>query len=231
MVCSAHSPRRLDEEADRRAAGTSHSATCSSGSPALTRRGPVPVRAGLAVEAVARQQPDRRRRAASTRTATPRRRRPRAVARRARQAGRPARSGRLRGRCPTTVRYLSLEWIDELSRAVAASAAMASAASDHEIGAHPGRVRRPRGRRHLPPPGRRRPGPLRRRRGRAGARADGAVWDTAVAVATGELNAQEAFVNGHIRLYGDQQRLLDAQPVFGALDAVFTDVRERTEYA
>ena len=55
-------------------------------------------------------------------------------------------------------------------------------------------------------------------------------WDTAVAVATGDLNAQEAFVNGHIRLFGDQQRLIDAQPVFGALDAVFTDVRARTEY-
>jgi putative sterol carrier protein len=55
-------------------------------------------------------------------------------------------------------------------------------------------------------------------------------WDTAVAVATGELNAQEAFVNGHIRLFGDQQKLLDAQPVFGALDAVFTEVRRRTDY-
>jgi hypothetical protein len=55
-------------------------------------------------------------------------------------------------------------------------------------------------------------------------------WDTAVAVATDQLNAQQAFVDGRIRLYGDQQRLLAAQPVFGALDAVFTEVRERTEY-
>jgi putative sterol carrier protein len=55
-------------------------------------------------------------------------------------------------------------------------------------------------------------------------------WDTAVAVATGELNAQEAFINGHIRLVGDQQKLLDAQPVFGALDAVFGRVRDRTRY-
>ena len=55
-------------------------------------------------------------------------------------------------------------------------------------------------------------------------------WDTAVAVATGELNAQSAFVNGHIRLFGDQQLLIDAQPVFGALDTVFNDVRARTEY-
>ena len=46
----------------------------------------------------------------------------------------------------------------------------------------------------------------------------------------GELNAQDAFVNGHIRLFGDQQRLLASQPVFRALDAVFTDVRSRTEY-
>ena len=46
-------------------------------------------------------------------------------------------------------------------------------------------------------------------------------WETAVAVATGTLNAQEAFVSGHIRLHGDQQRLLDSQPLFGALDSVF----------
>ncbi len=56
------------------------------------------------------------------------------------------------------------------------------------------------------------------------------TWDVAVAVATDELNAQAAFVNGHIKLYGDQQRLLAAQPVFGALDAVFAVVRARTEY-
>jgi putative sterol carrier protein len=55
-------------------------------------------------------------------------------------------------------------------------------------------------------------------------------WATAVAVATGELNAQEAFVTGRIRFYGDQQALIDAQPVFGALDHVFSTVRERTRY-
>ena len=55
-------------------------------------------------------------------------------------------------------------------------------------------------------------------------------WDTAVAVATGPLNAQEAFVNGQIRLHGDQQRLLDSQSVFGALDSVFGDVRPQTVY-
>ena len=55
-------------------------------------------------------------------------------------------------------------------------------------------------------------------------------WDTAVAVATGELNAQEAFIGGRILLFGDQQKLLESQPVFGALEAVFATVRERTTY-
>jgi putative sterol carrier protein len=55
-------------------------------------------------------------------------------------------------------------------------------------------------------------------------------WSTAVAVATGELNAQEAFIGGKILLFGDQQKLLDSGPVFGALDAVFASVRERTSY-
>lgn len=56
------------------------------------------------------------------------------------------------------------------------------------------------------------------------------TWETAIAVATGELAAQEAFITGRILLTGDQQALLGAQPVFGALDAVFAIVRERTEY-
>jgi SCP-2 sterol transfer family len=55
-------------------------------------------------------------------------------------------------------------------------------------------------------------------------------WDTAVAVATGELNAQEALLGGRILLTGDQQKLLDNQPVFRALDAVFAAVRAQTEY-
>ncbi|HVE18099.1 MAG TPA: SCP2 sterol-binding domain-containing protein, partial [Ilumatobacteraceae bacterium] len=55
-------------------------------------------------------------------------------------------------------------------------------------------------------------------------------WATATAVATGQLNAQEAFIKGLIRLTGNQQKLIDSQPVFAALDAVFTSVREQTEY-
>ena len=55
-------------------------------------------------------------------------------------------------------------------------------------------------------------------------------WATATAVATGDLNAQEAFIKGLIRLTGNQQKLIESQPVFAALDAVFTSVREQTEY-
>jgi putative sterol carrier protein len=56
------------------------------------------------------------------------------------------------------------------------------------------------------------------------------AWDTAVAVATGAMNAQEAFITGRILLFGDQQALMAAQPVFGALDQIFSSVRERTRY-
>ncbi len=55
-------------------------------------------------------------------------------------------------------------------------------------------------------------------------------YETAVAVATAQLNAQEAFINGHIRFSGDHQRLIDGQDVFVQLDEVFTSVRLRTEY-
>ena len=56
-------------------------------------------------------------------------------------------------------------------------------------------------------------------------------WETAVAVATGTINAQEAFIGGRIKLVGDQQLIMDAVPVFAALDAVFSKVREGTDNA
>ena len=128
------------------------------------------------------------------------------------------------------VRYLSLAWIDELTRVVARDDALRRLASEHEIGITQLVSDGPEGdvTYHLQVgagearfgPGAADPEHVRMEQ----------TWDTAVAVATGDLNAQAAFVNGHIRLYGDQQRLLEAQPVFGALDAVFTDVRERTDY-
>ena len=37
-------------------------------------------------------------------------------------------------------------------------------------------------------------------------------------------------MTGRIRFFGDQQLLIDSQPVFAALDGVFAAVRERTQY-
>jgi putative sterol carrier protein len=131
---------------------------------------------------------------------------------------------------PTKVRYLSLAWIDELTRLVAADETMRTLASEHEIGVTQVVTDGPEGdvTYHLQVGG----GTATFGTGAADpehVRMEQS-WETAVAVATGKLNAQEAFVNGHIRLFGDQQRLMAAQPVFGALDAVFNEVRSRTEY-
>jgi hypothetical protein len=130
----------------------------------------------------------------------------------------------------TKVRYLSLDWIEELTRVVAADDTLRALAAEHDIGVTQVVSDGPEGdvTYHL------RVGDGTATFGAGAAEPEHVrmeqSWDTAVAVATGELNAQEAFVNGRIRLFGDQQRLLEAQPVFGALDAVFSDVRTRTDY-
>jgi putative sterol carrier protein len=129
-----------------------------------------------------------------------------------------------------TVRYLSLEWIRELTREVSESESLAALAQDHRIGVTQVVSDGPEGEvtYHLQVgdgdasfgAGPADPEHVRMEQD----------WATAVAVATGELNAQEAFVTGRIRLHGDQQALIDAQPVFGALDHVFSAVRGRTRY-
>lgn len=129
-----------------------------------------------------------------------------------------------------TVRYLGLAWIRELTREVAESAALAELAGEHTIGVTQVVTDGPEGdvTYHL--------------QVGAGTASFGAGpadpedvrmqqdWATAVAVATGAMNAQEAFITGRILLFGDQQKLMAAQPVFGALDQVFAAVRERTRY-
>ena len=129
------------------------------------------------------------------------------------------------------LRYLSLEWIGALSAEVAASEHMREVARHHTVGVTQVVSGGPEGdvSYHLLVS--------------EGDTSFGAGpadpedvkmeqdWQTAVDVATGELNAQEAFIGGKIRLFGDQQKLLESQPVFGALDAVFASVRERTDYS
>ena len=133
---------------------------------------------------------------------------------------------------PTTdrVRYLSLPWISELARAVAASERMADVAGEHRIGVTQVVTGGPEGTvvYHLQVgdgsasfgPGPADPEDVRMEQ----------EWDSAVAVATGELNANEAFIGGRIKLAGDHQLLLASQPVFGALDEVFSSVRPHTDY-
>jgi putative sterol carrier protein len=130
----------------------------------------------------------------------------------------------------TTVRYLSLGWLRELTREVGESESLADLAEDHTIGVTQVVSDGPEGdiTYHL------QVGDGEATFGAGPADPEHVRmeqdWATAVAVATGELNAQEAFVTGRIRFYGDQQALIDAQPVFGALDTVFASVRERTRY-
>ncbi|MEO5974110.1 MAG: SCP2 sterol-binding domain-containing protein [Ilumatobacteraceae bacterium] len=130
-----------------------------------------------------------------------------------------------------TIRYLSAEWINAVSDSVEASSSLQSLGRKHVFGLTQVVSATPFGevRYHL----------------QSG---DGAVvfaagdafpenvrfmqsYETATAVATGRLNSQEAFINGHIRFSGDHQCLIDAQNIFALLDDVFTSVRSKTEYS
>ncbi|WP_116995974.1 SCP2 sterol-binding domain-containing protein [Desertimonas flava] len=127
-------------------------------------------------------------------------------------------------------RYLSLDWIDAVADRIAASDELQTLAQHHEVGITQVVTEGPEGdvTYHLQVgdgsvgfgAGPAEPEHVRMEQ----------TWETAVGVATGAINAQDAFINGRILLTGDQQRLLDAQPVFGALDEVFTEVREHTDY-
>ena len=130
----------------------------------------------------------------------------------------------------SVIRYLSLEWLEALTAEVAANTALQSLAQQHSIGVTQVVTGGPEGNvvYHL------QVGDGIARFGAGDAEPEDVrmeqTWETAVGVATGELNAQEAFIKGRILLTGSQQRLVESQPVFGALDAVFANVRERTEY-
>ena len=56
------------------------------------------------------------------------------------------------------------------------------------------------------------------------------TWETAVGVAMGVLNSQEAFIQGRILLTGSQQALMDNQAIFAAMAPVFDIVRANTSY-
>lgn len=129
------------------------------------------------------------------------------------------------------IRYLSLEWIDALAAEVASSSDVAAAAAGQTIGVTQVVNGTPEGdvTYHLQVgddgisfgAGPAWPEDVRMVQS----------WDTAVAVATNRLNAQEAFIKGQIALSGNQQKLIESQPLFAALDMVFNSVRARTDYS
>lgn len=128
------------------------------------------------------------------------------------------------------MRYLSLDWIDAVADEAANSAEVAEAATRTEIGVTQVVADGPEGTVVYS---------LQVEGGRFTFAAGPAFpehvrfeqsWQTAVGVATGTLNAQEAFIQGRILLTGDQQALMDNQAIFAAMSGVFDSVRERTEY-
>lgn len=129
------------------------------------------------------------------------------------------------------VRYLSLEWIDALGAAVAVDDRMSELAGRHRLGFTQVVTDGPEGTviYHL------QVGDGRAAFGAGPAEPEDIRfeqdWDTAVAVATGRLNAQQAFITGRIRLHGDREKLTPSLEVFAVLDNVFESVRRHTDYS
>jgi putative sterol carrier protein len=128
------------------------------------------------------------------------------------------------------MRYLSLDWIEEIGRRVAADFSLQELASTLRIGITQVVADGPEDTviYHLQVgdgavsfgPGPADPEDVRLEQ----------EWDTAVAVATGAMTAEDAFITGSIRLGGNAQLLLESQQVFAALDPVFSAVAEQTRY-
>ena len=131
---------------------------------------------------------------------------------------------------PLVVQYLSDEWISAVAQEIATDATIKVAAADHSVSVSQLVTGTPFGDVNYH---------LVCRDGAVGFNKGAAPSDvvftqayaTAVGVATGNINAADAFINGHVRFQGDHQRLIDAQPLFGALDAVFARVRLRTAFS
>lgn len=129
-----------------------------------------------------------------------------------------------------TIRYLSLDWIEAMGRAVASSDSLASVAGACRIAVTQTVTGTPDGdvTYHLvvgdgsasfgpgPAPG-------------EDVRLEQS-WETARGVALGEINAQEVFIDGSLRITGDVQKLITNEAVFAALNSVFDELRGETSY-
>ena len=128
------------------------------------------------------------------------------------------------------MRYLSLDWIEEIGRLVAADLSLQARGAEHAIGITQVITDSPDGTvtYHLQSgngrvafgPGPAEPEDVRLEQ----------EWFSAVDVATGEMTAEDAFITGCIRLSGNAPLLLECQAVFAGLDPIFTAVADRTDY-
>lgn len=128
------------------------------------------------------------------------------------------------------MRYLSLDWIESMSAAVSGNAELQSLAGTITLGITQVVTGTPDGdvTYHV-----------QLLDGRASFGAGAAPqedvrmeqsWDTALKVARHEVPAQEVFVKGLVKVGGDIQKLIPADPVFAALDVAFETVRQQTTY-
>jgi hypothetical protein len=127
------------------------------------------------------------------------------------------------------VRYLSDEWILAVAQEVGADPAVAAAAAGHTVAITQVVTDSPFGEvtYHLVC------ADGRVQFGAGAAPSDVTFrqsYDTAVAIARGELNAAESFITGKVRFSGNHEKVIAAQPFFAALDSVFTRVRARTTF-
>ena len=128
------------------------------------------------------------------------------------------------------MRYLSLEWIEAMHAQVAASESISDLAKSHSIGITQVVTDGPEGNviYHL------QVGNGNAQFGAGPAPQENVrleqSWNTAVDVATEKVPAQEVFIKGLVRVYGDTQYIVDAVPVFAALDTAFQAVRANTTY-
>ena len=128
------------------------------------------------------------------------------------------------------MRYLSLDWIEEIGRLVAADLSLQALGAHHTIGITQVITESPDGTvtYHL------QSGNGRVAFGVGPAEPEDVRLEqeyfSAVDVATGEITAEDAFITGCIRLSGNAPLLLECQAVFAGLDPIFTAIADRTDY-
>jgi len=130
----------------------------------------------------------------------------------------------------SSLRYLSAEWISAMSAGVSADSTLSTLASQHTVGLTQVVTGTPFGEVTYC---------LQVRNGSVSFSAGAAPaedvrftesYETAVGIATEQINAQEAFIKGLIVFAGDHQKLIDAGDVFAALNPIFDAVRAVTVF-